>query len=287
VHRFLKPTEGNSLKNLAFNVYFVLPKQIKMKIYILPLAAAIMMSSCNSSSDKSSTGTDSTAATTEKKVTRLDPSQVDVNKPIDAVEANFQINCWDTKKAEVAGYGYVFYGDSLETKSGLYLTDSMGSTKKLVDCRFVNPPAMAKIAKTDIIHIKGRISGNSFDAITMDSCEIVAVAKSIPTQPVDPWGKAVMNANELYKDYYKWNGKEIAVIGQYYMTTTSTTSSGKFIRVDLKNPATNDKVVGCDFKEDPTEKIRVNEAGVIIKGKVKTYTPYGYLTLEDCSLVNR
>jgi hypothetical protein len=259
-----------------------------MRKLMIPFAIAAICCSCNSNSaGKTATGTDSTGTSEVKKVTRLEPSQVDPSKPIDAIEANFQINCWDTKKAEVAGYGYVFYGDSLETKGGLYLTDSMGSSKKLVDCRFVTAPSMAKIAKTDMIHIRGKITGNSFDAITMDSCEIVAVAKSIATQPVDPWGKAVMNAAELHKDYYKWNGKEIAVIGDYYMTTTSTTSYGKSIRVDLKNSATNDKVVGCEFKEDPTEKIKVNEKGVIIKGKVKTYTPFGYLDIEECSLVNR
>ncbi|MBK6382723.1 MAG: hypothetical protein IPF69_04495 [Chitinophagaceae bacterium] len=27
--------------------------------------------------------------------------------------------------------------------------------------------------------------------------------------------------------------------------------------------------------------------GVIIKGRIKTYTPYGYLMLEDCTVVNR
>jgi hypothetical protein len=260
-----------------------------MKKILWPVTIAIMLCSCKSKTTDKDTDKDTPAADpgTEKKVVRLEPSAVDVNKPIDAIEANFQINCWDGKKIEVAGYGFVFYGDSLDTKSGLNLTDSAGGSKKLVDCRFVNPPSLLKIAKTDMIHIRGNIRGDFFGAVSMDSCEIIAVAKSIPAQAVDPFGKTVMNANELSSDYYKWEGKEISVIGDYYMTTISTTSYGKTIRVDLKNAATNDKVVGCDFKDDPTEKIRVNEKGVIIKGKIKTYTPYGYLMLEECSLVNR
>lgn len=259
-----------------------------MKKFIFPLIAAIIFCSCNSKSGDGKNNTDSTATVqNEKKVVRLDPSAVEVSKPIDAVEANLQIDCWDGKKIDVAGYGYVFYGDSLETKMDLELTDSMGGTKKLVDCRFAKAPAQLKIAKTDMIHIRGNIHGNFNGEITMDSCEIVAVTKSIPTQPVDPFGKTVMSATALSADYFKWEGKEIAVVGDYYMTTTSTTSYGVSIRVDLKNTATNDKVVGCDFKEDPSTKIRVNEKGVIIKGKIKTYTPYGYLMLEDCSLVNR
>ena len=165
--------------------------------------------------------------------------------------------------------------------------DSIGGTKKLVDCRCAKSPAQLKIAKTDMIHIRSNIHGNFNGEITMDSCKIVVVTKSIPTQPVDPFGKTVMSATALSTDYFKWEGKEIAVIGDYYMTTTSTTSYGVSIRVDLKNTATNDKVVGCNFKEDPSTKIRVNEKGVIIKGKIKTYTPYDYLILEDCSLVNR
>ncbi len=137
-----------------------------------------------------------------------------------------------------------------------------------------------------MIHIRGNVRGDFFGAVSLDSCEIITVAKSIPTQAADPFVKGVVNAVSLSADYYKWEGKEISVIGDYYMTTTSTTSYGKTIRVDLKNSATNDKVAGCEFKEDPSDKIRVNEKGVIIKGKIKTYS-YGYLMLVDCSLVNR
>ncbi|MBK7561256.1 MAG: hypothetical protein IPQ06_12950 [Chitinophagaceae bacterium] len=263
-----------------------------MKKIIQLVVLCTIMASCGSQSgnkDVASGITDSTAmeTATENKIIRLDPASVDVNKPIDAIEANAQIDCWDGKKIEVAGYGFVFYGDSLETKSGITLTDSAGGKKYLFDCRFVNPPAVLKIAKTDKIHIRGNINGNFNGSIIMDSCEIIVVAKSISTQSVDPFGKGVMDATALSADYFKWEGKEIAVVGDYYMTTTSTTSYGITIRVDLKNSATNDKVVGCDFKVDPSERISGNEKGVIIKGKIKTYTPYGYLMLEECVLVNR
>jgi hypothetical protein len=260
-----------------------------MKKIFLPLTIAFLLGSCNSKTNSKESTNDSTATntTTENKITRLEPSAIDINKPVDAIEANLQIDCWEGKKIEVAAYGYVFYGDSLETKLDIELTDSAGGSKKLVDCRFVNPPSQLKIAKTDMIHIRGNITGNFDGHIKMDSCEIIAVAKSIPTQPVNPFGKTVMNANELFSDYFKWEGKEIAIVGDYYMTTTSTTSYGKTIRVDLKNSATNDKVAGCVFKEDPTEKIRVNEKGVIIKGKIVTYTLYGYLMLDECTVVNR
>jgi hypothetical protein len=258
-------------------------------IQVLLLSAMFGCNSQSGNNEDNKAGKDSVITETpaEKKVVRLDPSAVDVNKSIDAIEANFQIDCWDGKKIDVTGYGYVFYGDSLEIKRGLSLTDVMGGSKSLVDCQFSVAPSRLKIAKTDMIHIRGNIRGNFNGAITMDSCEIIAVAKSIPAQPADPFAKAVMDVNSLSADYFKWEGKEIAVIGDYYMTTISTTSYGKTIRVDLKNSATNEKVVGCDFKEDPSEKIRVNEKGVIIKGKIKTYSLYGYLMLEDCSLVNR
>ena len=259
-----------------------------MRKVILPLTAAIIVCSCNSKSGDGKNNTDSTGITqSEKKIERLDPSAIDVNKPIEAGEANYQIDCWDGKKVEFAGYGYVFYGDSLETKMDLQLTDSMGGTKKLLDCRFVSAPAQLKIARTDMIHIRGNIHCCFSEVISVDSCEIIAVAKSIPTQPVNPFGKTVMSATALWTDYFKWEGKEIAVVGDYYMTTISTTAYGKMIRVDMKKANTYDKMVGCDFKEDPSTKIRVNEKGVIIKGKIRTYAPFGYLSLEDCSLVNR
>lgn len=259
-----------------------------MKKIIQMLLLSAIIYSCNSKSgskDGDTVKPDSTI--TEKKTPRLEPSAIDLNKPIDAVEANAQIYCWDGKKVEVAGYGFAFYGDSLDTKNGLNLTDSAGGIKKLVDCRFVSPPSLTAIAKTDMIHIRGKIRGDFFGAVSLDSCEIIAVAKSIPTKTADPFGKGVMDAISFFADYYKWEGKEIAVVGDYYMTTISTTKYGKTIRVDLKNSANYEKVAGCEFIEDPTAKIRVNEKGVIIKGKVKTYASYGYLMLVDCSVVNR
>jgi hypothetical protein len=263
---------------------------MKRVIQLLVVSALIGACNSNSGSKNANTGkTESTTTetTTEKKIVRLDPSAVDINKPINASEANIQIDCWNDKKIEVAGYGFVFYGDSLDTKTGLNLTDSMGGTKKLVNYSFANPPSLTKIAKTDMIHIRGNIRGDFFGAVWMDSCEIIAVAKSIPTQAADPFGKGVMDAISLSADYYKWIGKEISVAGDYSMTTISTTAYGKTIRIDLKNGANYKSVVGCEFKEDPSVKIRVNEKGVIIKGKVQVRAPFGYLMLEDCSVMNR
>lgn len=260
------------------------------KIFQL-IVLSILIASCNSKSDSkgSTEKTDSTGTKTvaENKIIRLEPSAVDVNTPINAIEANYQIKSWDRKKIEVAGYGFVFYGDSLESKTGLSLTDSLGGRKKLVDCRFINPPSLAKIAKTDMIHIRGKVRGDFFGAVTLDSCEIIAVTKSIPTQTAYPFDIRVMNANSLSADYYKWEGKEISIIGDYSMTTTSTNSYGKSIRVDLINWGKNEIVASCFFKEDPTVKIRVNEKGVIIKGKIKSSISYYNLMMEDCSLVNR
>lgn len=235
---------------------------------------SIFIASCNTKSD-SKDGTEKTDSTVtktvaENKIVRLEPSAVDVNTPINAIEANYQVKCWDRKNIEVAGYGFVFYGDSLETKTGLSLTDSLGGRKKLVDCRFVNPPSLAKIAKTDMIHIRGKVRGDFFGAVTLDSCEIITVARSIPTQTAYPFDKRVIDAISLSADYYKWEGKEISIIGDYSMTTTSTTTYGKSIRVDLTNWATHETVASCFFKDDPTARIRVNEKGVIIKGKIKS-----------------
>ena len=261
-------------------------KKITQLLILSTIIASCGSKSGSKDADTGNTDTTNTETITEKKITRLQPSDIDVNKPIDAIEANFQIYCWEEKKIDVAGYGFVFYGDSLETKNGLNLTDSAGSSKKLVDCRFANPPSLLKIAKTDMIHIRGKVRGDFFGAVSLDSCEIISVAKSIPSQQADPFVKGVMSATSLSTDFYKWEGKEISVIGDYYMTTTSTNKYDKTIRVDLKNSANYDKVTACNFKEDPTAKMQVNGKGVIIKGKVKTYS-YGYLMLDDCTLVNR
>lgn len=260
-----------------------------MKLFSILIAAMFFFLSCQSGSEqkKQEQSQSVSPVIAEKKVKRLEPSDIDLQTPVDAIEANFQINCWENKIVELAGYGYVFWGDSLDTKSGITLTDSMGGSRKLISASFASSPAQNKIAKNAMIHLRGRINGNFNDAIRLDSCEVIAIAPAISTQAVDPFSKPLMNAVSFHSDYFKWQGKEIAILGDYYMTTTSTTSFGKTIRVDLKNSANSKKVAGCEFAADPTEKIRVNEKGVIIRGRISTYTPYGILALENCSLVNR
>jgi hypothetical protein len=112
---------------------------------------------------------------------------------------------------------------------------------------------------------------------------VISVAKNIATSPLDPFNKVVMNANDFYQDYFKWKDKVVTVKGNYWGTTTSTTSYGKTIRIDLSD-ANNNKIIGCTMVSDPGDKA-VAGSVITVKGTVNVGGSFGMMGLDKCELV--
>ena len=90
---------------------------------------------------------------------------------------------------------------------------------------------------------------------------------------------------------YALLGKEVTVEGHYHSTTTSTTSYGFTVRVDLSSATdTYTKLVGCEMAgeipEASSEALSAGRDGVIIKGTVAGES-FDRVGLEGCVLVNR
>ena len=266
---------------------------MKKSILYVSLAASFMVASCGGKeeskgdSEKKSENTEETED--EEGPKRLTAADLDVSKPIACEVANAEIMCWENKEIEVAGSVYKFYGDSAAVDYGsLVLLAKKGSGKQAVSVSLKNRDNKFKVHKDDVIHLKGKVSGTYFDTlVSMYDAEVVAITKKVETVKLDPSKTGVFDAGELQNDCIQWNNKEIAVQGNYMMTTTSKTSYGTTIRVDLKGPKSDYADVGCEFAEDPSDKLKDNREGVIIKGKIKPGGSFGKLQLYDCQLVNR
>jgi hypothetical protein len=264
----------------------------KLCIY-LALSSGIIFTSCGSKEEskgdsKDKEGTEET--TEEEGPTRLTPADIDLSKPIPCEEALAQIMCWENKTVDVAGYVYTYYGDSAAVDYGsLVLLVEKGKGKQAISVNLKDRDKKFKIHKNDMIHLRGKISGTYFDTlVSMNDVEVIKIAPKIETEKLNPEkAGAIFYAGDLQKDYTQWNNKEIAVVGNYYMTTTSTTSYGVTNRVDLKGAKSDYADVGCDFAVDPSDKLKDNREGVIVKGKIKPGGSFGKLQLYDCQLINR
>jgi hypothetical protein len=262
---------------------------------ILPLtflSTFLFITSCGNkeeSKDDAGKKEDSTEVT-EKGPKRLTAADIDLSKPWPVDVANDAIMCWENKKIDVAGYVSTYYGDSADISYGsMVLLMKKGSGHQAVSVYLKDRDKKFKVHRNDMIHLRGTVSGTYFDTVvSMSEAEVIEIKPVIPTVKLDPTKEgAIFDAGELQKDYTQWNNKEIAVVGDYFMTTISTTSYGKTIRVDLKATASSLADAGCEFKEDPSDKLKDNREGVIIKGKIKPGGSFGTLQLYDCQLVNR
>lgn len=261
-------------------------------ITYLSLASIIVFTSCGSKEESKgdSKGKEETEETSEEGPKRLTPADIDLSKPIPCEEALAQIMCWEGKSVDVAGSVYTFYGDSAAVDYGtLVLLMKKGGGKQAMSITLKDRDKKFKVHKNDMIHLRGKISGTYFDTlVSMYDAEVIAISPKIDTEELNPEkAGAIFDAGALQKDYTQWNNVEIAVQGNYFMTTTSNTSYGTTIRVDLKGPKSDYADVGCEFKEDPSSKLENNREGVIIKGKIKPGGSFGKLQLYDCQLVNR
>lgn len=213
---------------------------------------------------------------------KLDPNKIDLSKPIPVAELKEAVFAWDGQ--EVTVVGYVRFP---KITNSVDLRGSADADKVLISCNLPNP-SNEEAPKDVPVVIKGTVAGTYLDdRIKLDKCELVSkgepAAKAASANPKQIDLSKPIPAEALYQSFFAWEGKELTVIGNYHSTTTSTTSYGKTIRVDLTDPQTQKKMVGCNMK---AEHPQVNERnGKIVKGTVKGRT-FDQVKMENCEFVN-
>jgi len=255
----------------------------------LILLSIFILSNCKGDATGESNDADSVAVVEEEvvpEVTMLDPNSIDLNKPIPVADLKEAFFAWDGKEVTVIGYCDVMFSYG-SVKNEVKLVGSPDSSNALVRCALTADYEGEKVEQSTPIVVKGIIDGSFFGSVELKDCEIVSVGGEIKevnklnpeNLPADPI--AVQNLKDAY---FAWIDKEVSVIGYYNSTTTSTTSYGVTIRVDLADPASGEKAVGCRMIEEPPTDLSNNRNDVVIKGIIKEEA-FGNVLMEECELV--
>lgn len=255
----------------------------------LSLIVFIVLTSCGSGDTKKSDSpeTDSIPITVRKAPTdRVSPEAIDPEKPIEASKIYDSFYEWTGTEVIIAGYAKM---DSKTEKYGkqIRLCESPKSMNILFNCEF-SKDLNKEIKQSDIVIIKGTLAENSYWGFELKDCKLLEInGKYKKDQNPDPF--TTQNdaywVSDLYKACDKWNGKEITVIGHYNSTTTSTSNGNTTWRIDLENPETGKKLIGCTMKTEPdSDKLSKNRDNIKIRGKV-TRDQWGTVQLIDCIIV--
>lgn len=223
----------------------------------------------------------------------LDPSLVTPETPVTAWALNEAFFAWDSTEVTVAGYPYIFYGDSTTIEDEIALTAAPGSEEELVTVVFATPPNVT-VAGDQIIACKGVGVLSWTGEVEVGDAEMAEAPASLEQVETSPYaydGETPIPAEQLAELYNTWIGREVTVEGYYHSTTTSTTDYGTTIRVDLAHPEdTYTKYAGCEMAgEIPAETgslMVANRDGVRLRGVISGES-FGRIGLENCVVTNR
>ncbi len=252
-------------------------------ILLLFIAGACGNSNKNSS-DKGGSAKDGTVSEE-----LISPDKIDIANPFTIPELQEAVFGWKNKTITVTGHCDFFWDKGKIGKSvGLKISPDKESPK-LVQCE-MKKEYNEEFDRSVPVTIKGEFESDYFGKyIILKNCEVIKKGEKVAgkgyVHPKAYTGENI-SVKDFYDSYYGWMDKEVAVVGYYYATTTSTNSYGKTIRVDLKDEEDGNVKIGCRMKNAPPENLKDQRSGVIIKGIFKGEA-FGNLLLEECEIINR
>lgn len=221
----------------------------------------------------------------------VDPETVSPDVAIPAVDLYREFFAWDGMEVTLAGYPYIWYGDSAVVENELSLDSSPESNDEIVSAGTWQDSGRV-VYRGEIVALRGTVTSQWSrprleDAVFVDPPEELI---RLETSPHAYAGEPIP-VDQFAELYNTWIGREVVVSGHYHSTTTSTTDYGVTVRVDLADPDdTYTKLIGCEMAgevpEEVNEAMLENRSGVQIRGTVSGST-FGKVDLEDCVIVNR
>lgn len=189
---------------------------------------------------------------------------------------------WQDRTVTLTGFckGYT---DRVKIGMKAELTATPTEYRALASCA-MKQDYPEEFPRIEPVVIRGRVKGDSYWGVELVDCELVSRGKSVATTAPVPGAGGVFTVKDFAAALGAWKGREVSVTGYYWGTTTSTTSYGKTVRIDLQDGANGNLKVGCNMKED--HKQIDNRDGVIIRGFIEGET-FGRVSLTNCILVNR
>jgi hypothetical protein len=265
----------------------------KISTLLMIVFITILFVSCEESKESekkdSTKSTDSEKMENETEEVYLSPDSIDSNTPIPVDVLKEAVMAWDKiEEVTITGYGN-FYLDSGLIETELSLKPTHDSYDILVECKMAEEYS-EPIAKNTPLTIRGKINDGWANKVRLIECVVVEVGGEIP--PADAklvaqkYAGENVNVAALHKSYFGWNGVELIVEGYYDSHTTSTTSYGTTIRVDLSKESMSDRLVGCELTHEVPDGISNNRVGVQIKGKVNGIV-FGNVSMIECKILNR
>gem|GEM_PF-843063 len=224
----------------------------------------------------------------------LDPELITVETPVTA-RALFQAYfAWEGRQVTVSGYPYIPYlRDSAIVGTELELIADPESSERSVTAIFTDSSGITVmngelIAITGVIEMSWTGDMEIIDAVFVDP---PAMLERVETSPYACDGVTPIPVDQMFEMVSAWMNKEVVVEGYYNSTTTSTTSYGTTIRVDLSHPDdTYTKFVACEMAVEipaTTDSLMVaDREGVLIRGVIKGES-FDLVGLEGCEVLNR
>ena len=221
----------------------------------------------------------------------LDPATVTLDVAVDAMALNEAFFAWMGKEVTLVGYPYIMYGDDFLVEGDLRLVADPESKDELATANFDEPQNLT-LNRGEIIAVRGIVEAG-WTGPELAGAVFVDVPEGFERIETSPWAYAgepipVDQFNEMFN---VWMGMEVVVEGYYNSTTTSTTSYGTTIRIDLANPDDiYTKYVGCEMLEALSavseSLIVADRYGVQIRGTIADES-FGMVGMEGCVLLNR
>lgn len=284
-----------------------------MRVLVAAVLALALLAACGGSGEPAETGSDEGSAEvgeqTDSEVAdnevveeveeevvlypegTLDPNAVTAETVVAASALDEAYFAWDSVEVTVAGYPYIFYGDSTTIEAEITLTPTPESEEELVTVLFSTPPGVT-VAGDQIVAARGTGVRSWTGGVEVGEAELVDPPESLAEVETSPYAYdgAPIPAGQLAELYATWEGREVAVSGRYHSTTTSTTDYGTTIRVDLSSPEdTYTKYAGCEMASEipaATESLMLADRdAVVIRGTVAGES-FGRISLEGCEIVS-
>lgn len=260
------------------------------RIFIIVFSLILIISFLNCGNKKKDTNNEESTDEkgVEQEVKKLNPNTVSPDEPIPVKELKEAFFTWSkVKEITIIGYPDLFW-DEGTIGNRVELLGSPGSKDKLVECN-MKTPNEEKLNKQNTVTIRGTIDRDFFGKIIFKDCELIGKneeAKRISyifADEVKPETKYFVE--DFYNSFYGWKDKIVSVVGNYWGTTTSTTDYGVTIRIDLTDPITGEKCVGCNMKGEPPASLKDNRNNVIVKGRISGEV-FGNVQMEECEVIN-
>lgn len=284
-----------------------------MKYSAILVIAGLLLLACGGGEDPASQpdGTDSGAVTEDRDVTidetpvetappplypegTLDPTLITADTPVNVVALYVAYYAWDGKKVTLEGYPRIPYIDTMIVEDELELVAEPGDREALATISFTDFPGIT-VRSDQLVTVTGTVEYYWTGDIELVDGVIIEDApqaqSGIVTSPYVYDGETPILIGEFFEMFNVWSGRDLIVEGNYHSTTTSTTSYGVTLRVDLSDPNdTYSKYVACEMAEEIPEETNAimleNREGTQIRGIVEGES-FSMVGLVNCQLVNR